>query len=179
MIILLAGGRGGADYFSHGFDFGVLDGYDACIIAEGTHHYCPGLDQPDRNVIYFATDYDPAWPDERPIPNAATIQQRYIDLEEYFKGVAAGFIQYQQGGGSRYYDIGMYAVKRVCDRLYPLGIISHFWQLKYRHDPDKFVHANLIQTDLNGPVACTLDVDLNIAWGAEGSWNSKTEFIKP
>ncbi len=181
----LGWGPAGADYFSNGFNFGFEDGLAGCEIAAGLHPFCPDIDQPDRTVIYFATDYDPSWPFEQPAPvSPSVVEQRMLDLEDYFKGVAAGLIQFQQDridsvGHARYYDIGVYAVNDVCDRLYKLGIISHFWQLRYRPKPDNYKHANLIQTDLNDPVLCGLEVDLNIAWGAEASWNSKTEFIKP
>ncbi len=183
------GSEFGEKYFAHGFDFGILDGYDACIYADGKNPYSPGIEQQDRTPIYFATDYDPLSYRARKdffgnilgyekTASDAELEQKMLDLEDYFKGVAAGLIKYQEEGGHKHYDIGIYATRSVCERLYPLGIISHFWQLRFNPEPDNYPHANFIQTILDIKM-CEIKVDLNIAWGAEGSWNSKKEFVNP
>jgi hypothetical protein len=189
-------GNAGVNYFSNGYDVGVLDGYDACTIANNWHPFCPGVEQRDRTVIYFGVDYDPEFPYTKNAGvytsnvNSATVEKRMKDLEEYVKGLAAGFQQFHDEGGTRYFDIGLYGVYHVLERIYPLGIVSHFWQLLTGPQPDLFPHANMVQTDLPDydqdhpensiiPRVCTLETDFDISWGAEGSWNGNVEFINP
>lgn len=153
----------GGPYFDNGFDFGRLDGRDACLRAQQRG-------QPPWTPIYFAVDVSPGLLD-------------MAHVVDYFKGVAKGVDDYLTAANSRQvpYDVGVYGTREVLNAVYPLGVASFFWEIPFNPPADYNVHVNAVQKVLNnnGANICGLGPpppvgnggDVNISWGDEGGWS--------
>ncbi len=93
--------------FPHSEYFSYNSGYDDAVAA---YRQAQAVGQPAGSAIYFAVDF-----------NAQEIEP----IEEYFRGIAAGFAA--ASGGRVGYKIGVYGSGDVCDAVKQARLAQYSW----------------------------------------------------
>lgn len=87
--------------------FNYASGYGDAMTA---YLEAKGVGQPAGSAIYFAVDFN---------------AQRLAPIEDYFRGVAAGFAA--ASGGNPEYGVGVYGSGLVCDDVKRAGLARYSW----------------------------------------------------
>jgi hypothetical protein len=89
--------------------FSYSAGYTDAVTAYGQAR---ALRQPPGSAIYFAVDFDAR-------------RQALDAVQEYFRGVAAGFAA--AGQGNPVYQVGVYGSGAVCEQMKQAGLARYAW----------------------------------------------------
>jgi hypothetical protein len=134
---------------SGGAAYGRVDGAAAYAEAKA-------IGQPNGSAIYFAVDYDAPPKD-------------YDTIEAYLRAAAREL----QGE----YEVGVYGSYAVVEEMAQRGAAGHLWQTYAWSGGKKAAGANIWQYR-NDQTVSGHPVDLNEAYGGEGSWSTRQE-VKP
>ena len=156
------GGNAGTitDVDSYLNTFGTADAYDAFDAALN-------LGQPSYTPIYFAIDVNLSLDLIGTTANQAPLIASRTALIKYFSDVAAAFNDKEQTNHVRYY-VGVYGFPSTLDVCYAQNNVSYFYPVNTASLPF-WPHANLCQLAPSA-IAGGLSVDIDFAWGDEGSW---------